>query len=62
MYLNYGLIEDFTLIQITFGIFNATDLRLKQGNHFLRGNSEAKYPLKMKTVLNLQTSNEAFKN
>ena len=62
MYLNYGLIEYFTLIQITFGIFNAIDLRLKQGSHFLRGKSEAKYALKMKTVLNLVTSNEAFRN
>ena len=34
MYLNSGLIEDFTLTQITFGILNAIDLRLKQGKFY----------------------------
>ena len=34
MYLNYGLTEDFTLIQITFGILNTISLRLKQGKFY----------------------------
>ena len=36
MYLNCGLIEDFTcaLTEITFGILNAIDLRLKQDKFY----------------------------
>ena len=34
MYLKYGLIEGFTLTQITFGILDATDLRLQRGKFY----------------------------
>ena len=34
MYLHKSILEDFTLIQITVGILNAIDLRLKQGRFY----------------------------
>ena len=34
MSLNYGFTEHFTLTQITFGILNAINLQLKQGEFY----------------------------
>ena len=48
MSLSYGLTEDFTLIQITFGILNAIAFGVKRGKFYIwRG----KFDLKMKTEL-----------
>ena len=54
MSLNYGLTEDFTLIQITFQILNGIDLQLKKVKvNFVawRKRSEIRLEIKMKTEL-----------